>query len=182
MAESVPPYFAAPAPEEPGFPRPRPRRWLVGFLLLASLTGIVALGVVVWLRSGQALTQEKLAAARQRWEAAGSQNYDMAITVTGRTQAEYHLEVRRGEIQTATLNGQPFLDGNNKLDVRRAYYWTVPGLFEVMETELTNTARPDAPPCYSQVEFDPQDGHPRRFLRSTSGHNTLIEVDFRRLP
>lgn len=156
------------------------RRWLPWCLFGALVAGLATMvGLNVW-NTRRLLTQDKLQAAQRLWQQAGVKDYDITISVTGRTSARYHLQVRDGEVATATQNDQPFLDANGKPDKRRAYYWTVAGLFEVLETELANAAKPDAPPCYSQVEFDPTDGHPRTFLRSSSGQTTLIEVNLQR--
>lgn len=157
------------------------RRWPLWFLLFAIVAGVgTMVGLNLWNARYQ-LTKEKLEAARQLWAKAGIADYDITVTVTGRTSAKYDLQVRKGQVTSARQNDKPFQDDKGVLDKRHADYWTVPGLFDVLETELANAAKPDAPPCHTQVEFDPQDGHPLSFLRSSSGGTTAIKVELKRL-
>jgi hypothetical protein len=156
--------------------------WVVGLGVVVLTGTLVFIFLATRYRVGPALTPGRLEEAKQRWQRAAIQDYDIDIKVSGRTSASYSVQVRQGEITTALQNGKPFQNDKGQLDKSRAYFWTVPGLFEVMETELANAAKPDAPECFTAVDFDLQDGHPRRFLRSSSGQSTLIEVALKRTP
>jgi hypothetical protein len=157
------------------------RRWPLWCLLFAIVAGVgTMVGLNLWNARYQ-LTKDKRETARQLWDKAGPKDYDITITVTGRTSAKYDLQVRNGQITFALQNDKPFHDDKGTLDKQRATHWTVPGLFDVLETELANAAKPEASPCHTQVEFDAQDGHPRSFLRSSSQGTTAIKVELKRL-
>jgi hypothetical protein len=138
-------------------------------------TGLLAVIVVlnVW-NSRLKLTPERLAAARELWAAAGPRDYDIEVQVEAGAPARYVVEVRNCKIVAAKVNGQPFEDP------QRAYPWTVPGLFDiVLQEDLDNDHKPDCPPSYTQVEFDPTDGHPVRYLRTTERQRVQMVVQVR---
>ncbi|MCS6975492.1 MAG: DUF6174 domain-containing protein [Gemmatales bacterium] len=151
-------------------PLRRPNLWLWG--LFGAVVGVIACIVVLnWWNSRLALTAERLAQARQLWRTNGPANYDLEVSVKGKTQGRYTIQVRQGKVTAATCDGQPF----EKLD--QAYPWTVSGLFEVvLQADLEELTRPDRRPFYTRVEFDPVYGHPTRYLRSGEGHQVQIEV------
>lgn len=138
---------------------------------LASCLVIAFVGVVVYRNQGR-LTWEKLEEARSRWNAAGIDDYDITVNVTGGTQGTYRLEVRKGEITKASRNGLPFENINQALP------WTVPELFNILQMDLENDARTGTVP-YTRVEFDARDGHLVTYARSTSRQNIAIHVDLR---
>jgi hypothetical protein len=121
-------------------------------------------------RSGLALTPEKLQAARERWQKAGCENYDISVTTTGPARGWYHVKVRHGRVHEATYDNGASLTG------QQGYAWTVPGLFDVLQQELAFAAEPDAPDTYTEVEFDPEDGRLVRYLRRTPGLTVETKV------
>lgn len=148
----------------------RPNLWM--WALFGALVGLVGCIVVLnWWNSRLALTGERLAQARQAWQARGPSDYNFEVTVNGSTQGHYTVQVRKGKITAATCDGRPF----DRLD--QAYPWTVPGLFEVvLQTDLEELNRPDRRPFYTQVEFDPELGYPIRYLRVAENHRVQIEA------
>jgi hypothetical protein len=163
------------AQTEAGTPRRMP---LWPWALLGVATGIAAVIVVLNLWNSQLeLTQARLEAARALWKAAGPSDYDIEVQVQGGVSSVYHVKVRDRKIQSATVNGNPF----DRPEA--AYPWTVPGLFDVvMQEDLDQDSKPDCPPAYTQAEFDPKDGHPIRYLRTTDRQRIQIEVKLTKMP
>ncbi len=141
--------------------------WLMGGVPLLLVAGLI--GLVVYNNQFR-LTAEKLEAAKARWRDAGIRNYQIKVEVSGGTTGSYVVDVRDGAIHQATLNGKPFA----QLD--QAEPWTVPGLFQVLERDLENDAKPGSPATYTKVRFDPQDGHPIRYVRSSQNQHVIIET------
>ena len=150
-------------PPAPAVRRGRPWLWLLGGLAL-----VVAVVVVLnFVNAGRVLTRARLDAARELWRAANVASYNLTANVTGRTQGQYTLQVRRGAIVAATLEGMPWVGPDGQGVNHQARYWTVAYLFdEFLPRELENATKPNAPPCYLTVEFDSKLGYPRRFVRS----------------
>jgi hypothetical protein len=122
------------------------------------------------------LTQDKLDAARARWEANGVQDYDLTVRTSGNVAGTYQVQVRQGKAIQATFNDAAF-------DLARAdSYWIIPALFDILQQYLDHDAQPNSRRVFSQVEFDPVDGHLIRYLRrqtgSGGGQFVVIEVQF----
>ena len=158
-------------------------RWLAWALLvvLALASGLAMLRSVLGERV-PALTRTEFAVAWQRWEQAAPANYTIEIEVSGRQAAVYRVEVRAGEVISASHNGTP-------LPNRRTWFtWSVPGMFETMEGDLrviegaaSNAAAPQGTGPVSgpatgnaanspsrltlRAEFDPRYGFPSRYQR-----------------
>jgi len=148
--------------------RPRLWPWGVGGILVGIIASIAFLN---WWNSRLALTAQRLTAAKQRWQQHGPQDYDLEVRVTGATQACYQLQVRGGKVVSATRDGQPFEN------FALAYPWTVPGIFEiVLEQDLQRQSDRNQPPVYCQLEFDPELGYPKRYLRSSDKHTVQMEL------
>lgn len=112
------------------------------------------------------LTTEAFAAAQRRWEERGLASYDAQISVTGRQNAVYRVEVRGGEASVALRNGQP-LKQQRTFDT-----WSVPGMFstlaaDVQSVETVAAGKADAgtPQLVLRAEFDPEWGYPIRYHR-----------------
>lgn len=157
-----------------------PRRWRASDLALGVLGGVfvalAALAVVVVVSRRQAapvLTVEALAAARQRWEAHGPGDYRLDLVVTGRRASSYHVEVHDGKPTRVLCNQRPTTP-------RTWYYWTVPGLFEVVEHDIECADDPTegfgASPgsrVVLRAVFDAESGYPRRYERLILGEPHL---------
>jgi hypothetical protein len=166
-------------PDPPPADHPRgERRWrLVGLLAAIATVGTVAVvvGLIVF-NNQRRLTPEKLADARARWERAGVRDYEIEVRVGGGTQAVYRVEVRGGQVVRATQNGLAFDRPE------RAEPWTVAGLFDILANDLARDAQPGSPAAYTQVRFDPHDGHLVRYLRTTPTQKLVLEVRLERKP
>ena len=152
---------------------PPSRRWL-WFGIIAATVAVLLIGVFVGLniyRSQQALTTEKLAAARQRWQAAGINSYDISVDTSGNTRGTYRLKVRNGKIVQAGMNEVVIVP-----ETPQNYYWTVPGLFDILQRDIDWDTDPNNPTSHTEVYFDPNDGHLVRYLRIAPGQRIVIEV------
>lgn len=113
-----------------------------------------------------ALTPELFHAAHERWKAVAPADYDIEIRVTGSQPAVYRVQVRGGEAQAASRNGEP-------LNSRRTFgTWSVPGMFstisrdiEAVERHATGKAERFTPRLTLRAEFDAQYSYPKRYRR-----------------
>ena len=99
-------------------------------------------------------------AARQRWQSTGPDSYEIEIVVSGVQSAVYRAVVQDGEVQSLHRNGRP-------LTQRRTMgTWTVPGMFDTMQSDLDTVARAgDAAALDLRAAFHPQYGYPMRYQR-----------------
>ncbi len=155
---------------------PRPGKlWIWLLIVLVGVILAAFVGLIIYKKQWK-LTSEKLDAARARWEQAGIRHYDLEVHVSGRTEARYRLQVRDGRTVQVSCNDQEY--SKQKADE----FWTVPGLFDVLQTNLKNEADPNSPRIYTRVEFDPNDGHLVRYVhKSLSGprQDYTIETTFK---
>lgn len=149
-------------------------RWLWCLAGLSGLFLAAFVGLVIF-NSQKRLTQDKLDLAKARWTAANIRDYDAEITVSGTTSATCHVEVRNNSVFWALHNEQP-------LEMEQASYWTVPGLFDVLNRDLKNDAEPGSPRALTRVTFDPNDGHLVHYLRSRDRQNIVIDFKLHREP
>jgi hypothetical protein len=133
--------------------------WVLG---IAAVVGLLAL--VLLPGRTEPVKRERLAAARQQWEAANVASYTMDLDVSGAQTGRYHVEVVDGKLSRITRNGQP-------ADPAAGDYWTVEGLFRTIEEELDAAEQPGggAFPEGSQVQLrmrcHSKLGYPVRFTR-----------------
>jgi len=149
-----------------------PRRSRPWRLILPTIV-LVVVGVVWLLRTLlpglPQFTEADLAAAQARWRAHEVRDYDLTIVLAGRKNEEIQVVVRGGEPTAVVRNGLPLKEA------RTMRPWTVPGLFETLETDLDNAAHPAEKFGSADVrvvlraEFDPQNGIPRRYLQQVYG-------------
>jgi hypothetical protein len=143
---------------------------LVAFVSVAVLLVAVIAGLNVY-HEQHRLTRAKLEEAQKRWSAAGLKDYDIAVTVGGRTRGVYQVQVRDGRASGGTVNGKPF----DPPQLARS--WTMDELLNtILERDLENDAKPDSPTVYTQVEFDPHDGHLIHYLRNSVRQNVTLDV------
>jgi hypothetical protein len=113
------------------------------------------------------VTEEMLADAQATWQRTAPDSYDVEVAVIGRETATYRVEVRDGEIQTASRDGQP-------LRQQRTWgTWTVPGMFETIARDVaaveqarSGKLESGTPQLVLRGQFDPQWGFPRRYQRT----------------
>ena len=158
-------------------PRLRRRRLRVSDVAVgAAVGGLLMVVVLIAVSRHYAtppLTPETLEAARQRWQENGTSDYRLDIRVTGRQPSRYHVEVERGKPVHVLQN-------DREIARRNFSYWTVPGLFDVIEHDVDCSADPTdgfgARPGSTAVlraEFDPRYGYPRKFERLILGEPQL---------
>lgn len=151
--------------------------WVWLLIVLVGMILAAFVGLIIYKKQWK-LTSEKLNAARARWEQAGIRDYDLEVHVSGRTEARYRLQVRDGRTDRVSCNDQEY--SKQKADE----FWSVTGLFDVLQTDLENDAQPNAARVYTRVEFDPVDGHLVHYVRqSLSGprQDLTIETTFKPL-
>jgi hypothetical protein len=149
-------------------PRRSRKRRLILPLIVAAVAGVVWL-VRTLLPGLPQISEADLAAAQSRWQAHEVRDYDLTVVLGGRQTGELKTTVRHGEPTSMTRNGTPIKEP-------RAWRpWTVPGLFETLETDFDNAAHPAEKFGSADVrvvlraEFDPQYGFPRRYLQQVYG-------------
>jgi Family of unknown function (DUF6174) len=139
------------------------------------------------------VTRERLNEARALWTRARIGNYDLDLETRGAQSGRYHVEVRGGHLAGITRDGVT-------ADPAAGEYWTVDGLFQVIEEELDAAEQPDSTAfgARSQVwlraRYDSQLGYPIRFVRvvkpptgpsttgyAPSGASLGVEIQVQRL-
>jgi hypothetical protein len=138
-----------------------------------TIVALVALAVVSRRQAAPELTEDTLQTARQRWQQHGPTDYRMDLIVTGRQASRYHVEVRDGKPTQVLRNERP-------TTARTWHYWTVPGLFEVLEHDMDCSEDPTrgfgAKPgsrAVLRAVFDEGLGYPRKFERLILGEPNL---------
>jgi len=176
-------------------PPSRGKKWpWLRLTAAAVLLAVAAFAGWIIYRNALRLTPEKLAHARARWEQANIQDYDIQVQVKGRAAATYFVQVRGGKVVSAwqkpgnqpsyileeTVDGKKVERRVETLPFRSledARAWTVPGLFvEILDRDLQNEAREGQTAAYSTVKFDPHNGHPVRYVRTTPQGTYALEV------
>jgi hypothetical protein len=149
---------------------PRRRRpwWFLAATIVLLLAGIVWL-VRTLLPGIPQINADDLAAAAAKFRAAAVRDYDLTIVLSGRKSEEIKTTVRNGRAVSVTRNGLPLKDERTRQP------WTVEGLFDTIETDFDNAARPEAAFGSADVrvvlraEFDEKYGIPRRYLQQVYG-------------
>ena len=108
------------------------------------------------------------------------EDYRVEVRVTGRQAATYCVEVRGGQVQKATRNGQPLKQQ------RTMGTWSVPGMFHTIEKDLQNvelhaSGRADqaTPRPKLRCRFETKLGYPQQYYRiETSGRIYNAEVSW----
>ena len=127
----------------------------------------------------QPLTAEALRAAQQRWEKSAVTDYDMELRVFGAQHGVYQIEVRGGRLQDITVDGRP-------ANPAQGEYWTVRGLFRIMDQEMHLSASDlgepkDGGQVLLLARFDAALGHPTRFMRQVPGSGRGVQIEVERL-
>jgi len=135
------------------------RRFAAG-AAVGIAVGLVALAAVLFYTfrgTTLRLTPEDFDAARARWRQHGPRDYDLTIEQTGARAATIEVSVRDGEVTAMTV------DGTSPSQRRTWYYWSVPGMFDVLERDLQAA---EAEQLLLRADFDPATGYPRRYERT----------------
>jgi hypothetical protein len=137
-----------------------------------GLAALLATVLWMWRTLGPGLPQIQpadLAPARAKWQAHEVRNYDVTIVLSGRQTGTLRLEIRDGEPRSLTRNG-------TAMKQERTWQpWTVPGMFDTLETDFDNAAHPAEKYGSADVrvvlraKFDETYGYPRRYLQQIYG-------------
>lgn len=150
--------------------RTAPIRWTwraTGMLLLVGLVIVAAMAAFIATEPQiPALGPEEFRAARERWDLIAPENYDIEVRVSGRQAATYAVAVRNSTAVRATRDGKPLTQP------RTWGTWSVPGMFETMEFDVsqvqaTREGRGDEtrPGLTLRARFHPEFGFPERYVR-----------------
>ncbi|HWB10631.1 MAG TPA: DUF6174 domain-containing protein [Pirellulales bacterium] len=156
---------------------PRRRRLRASDVAVGAAVGGLLTAVVLIAVSRRSatppLTAESLEAARTLWQKNSASSYRMDVRVTGRQPSRYHVEVKGGKPVRVLRN-------DHEINRRNWPYWTVTGLFDVIEHDVDCAADPTrgfgAQPGSTAVlraDFDPHYGYPRKFERLILGEPQL---------
>jgi len=133
-----------------------------------AIGGVIALVVLrqIHLDPTPSLTPQQFYAAHDAWKANPILDYNVEVRVTGPQAATYRAEVRHGEPQSATRNGQP-------LTSRRTFgTWSVPGMFSTISRDVEALERAAAagrpPPLILRAAFNER-GVPEHYRRIDNG-------------
>jgi hypothetical protein len=141
-------------------------------MLLGGILGatVVAVCIVLFLRRNAVpeLSATAFAAAEQRWQSNAPQSYTVETQVKGLQPAIYRVNVRDGQVVSATRDGNPLRDR------RTLGTWSVPGMYGTMERDLQTNASAalGQSPLQLRAEFDADLGYPIRYVRLAWGTNT----------
>jgi len=153
-----------PRTDEPGSFRPRRTLTLLAIALASA-------AATLWLTGDRLppLSVEALEAARQRWQSHGMNAYHLEIEMEG-------SELERGRYGVAVDGARIRVDRNGAPIGGDGRAYTVPGLFDLLEQELTLAENPGrgygAPPGYAAylfADFDDERGLPTAFRRVVGG-------------
>lgn len=151
-------------------PRRKNRTWVWYFVILAGLS-IAATTTMIVYNLKQQLTPGQLEAARQRWLQHGPADYDMEYTKITTTTETYRVEVRGKKVVKVEVT--PDLPGKDArwqpIEARLYPYHSVPALFGFMNDFLAHDRMPGRPRAFVRANFDSDDGHLMRYVRSVSG-------------
>jgi hypothetical protein len=148
----------------------RSRRMLL-FLLLPALLCLVVAAIFFKMLMKERIPElsvAELERAEALWNGAGPTSYNMDLEILGARPGTVHVEVRNEEVIAMQRDGRTPPPHTWR-------YWSVPGLFETLERELTMSEDPihevgtSAGTIWQvRCEFDPAYGFPRRFHRYVS--------------
>jgi hypothetical protein len=149
---------------------PASRRWVWFFLFLVVM-GIVAATTTTLYNLSLQLKPEQLAAARQRWQEKGSEDYDLDYEVkTDRDPSSdvFEVQVRQGRIARVKCNGETVTAAHPEA-------LTVSRMFAIIERNLENDTQPGQRRTYARAFFDPQTGYPLLYIRRLPGTDQRLE-------
>jgi hypothetical protein len=138
------------------------RHLLIG---MAAFAGGLVFGLLLIREPMAPLTAENLAAARERWHAAGITSYSIRYKLNADL---YEVVVEDRIVTSARVNGQPPISPDWRS-------FTVEGLFRVLEMELENMTDPGGAMAsqkdaiLARVRFHHELGYVQRYLRGSAG-------------
>ncbi len=164
---------------------------MVVYALLGALLGS-ALSGVVWVLATRnplpELTPQRLEQARRLWQQRGPRSYEMTLLLgdpenESSQEPTQRIQIRVEKERPVAVRRHP----GGELPRRVWDYWTVPGLFDVLQRDLENRQSPqrafgvsDPAMVVLRCRFDPQYGFPRQYqrivrTRGLQSHWSVIE-------
>ena len=146
------------------------RGWLWFFIALVLLSG-AAIGVQFWYNPTVPLTPALLADAEAKWKQHGPHDYDLDYTIKKIESTErFQVKVRNGKAISLIMNG------NLALEARLYPSYTMPGLYGVIDEFMQQDTQPGSPRTFTNVFFDPVDGHLIHYVRSVASKRQRVEI------
>lgn len=179
MADTADPNSSDPRSPEPEGSRTASRRLPRSMQIMLGIGGLF-LGILVgglslaWFQRSEplpTLTPEVLEAMQEKWKAQGPPDYDLTVKLSGLQTGTIDIEVRDGEVTSMTR------DGHQPQQRRTWQYWSVPGQFDMIETDMANAEDPlpafgvsDRDQVLLRADFDPRYGYPLHYQRIVLGN------------
>lgn len=155
---------------------PRGRRWIWFFVVLVLLT-LAAIFIETWYNPTVPLTPALLAEARAKWNEYGPRDYDMDYTIKRLESPDrFHVQVRNGKAVSVIMNDKIAL-GSDQYS-----FYTMPALFGFIADFLEQDSQPGKPRTFTNVLFDPVDGHLIHYVRSVAVRRERQEISVRLQP
>jgi hypothetical protein len=167
---------------------PRNRDWIWFFAILTVLGTAAVLIPLVYNLSLQ-LTPDQVTQARERWRAVGPADYELDYqerhTHAGTTdETAYRVVVHDRQVVAVACDGElTMLAGTAPALAVGPWPWVLPGpfgardidgMFDHIESQLRQDLSLSHRP-YATASFDPQDGHPTRYVRRIRGGAERLE-------
>ncbi len=160
--------------------RPARRTSCLGAMIGGTLALVCVLAaIVIWFRSGRLpeINQQQLDDALAAWQSVAPPSYNIQTTVSGPQPGVYTVQVRDHKVVNADRNGA-------ELKQKRTMgTWSVPGMFDTIESDLKNSAEdttdrltPESPRVTARATFHPQWHYPERYQRIQWG--SQVEVNW----
>jgi hypothetical protein len=157
------------------------KNWIWLFVVLFTLAALAA-GINLTYNLRQQLTPEQLAIAKNRWDGFGLADYDLIVHKDVASAGSergirdvINVQVRKKMVTDLQLNGRP-------VEQRRLWsQYDMAGWFEWIERDLQIDRQPNAPRSYCIAQFDPDDGHIIKYIRSISatGHREEFNIELK---
>ena len=144
--------------------------------MAVALAGGLLLGLLV-LRSAapSELTAAGLDKARARWRVRGPASYELEVQMGGALTDRRLISVRDGQVVDMTIDARAASRSSWE-------YWSVEGMLDFLETELSNAADPppglgvtDPSQIVLRATFDIELGYPTHFFRHILGRQQGTE-------
>ncbi len=154
---------------------------------LAVVTSVLALSLLTLAGcgGGEDVTTRSLREARQLWNRANIQDYNLEWTVSGPRQGHYLVYVRGGRVEAV----QSILPDGRTIEAHPGdpRYYSVDGLFRTIEEELDQAedphpfGQPEGADVLLKFTTDPKLGYPRNYQRDVLGSRQSLSIDVKSL-
>jgi hypothetical protein len=161
----------------------------VGFFLILAVLGAAAVFIPIFYNLALQLKPDVLEQAQARWRRFGPANYELDYqerhTLNGVIDVtSYRVTVRNRRVTAVVCDGElTYLAGAGPALGLGPWSYLLPGrsgardvdeMFEHIDAQLQQDLLRSRRP-YATADFDPKDGHPRRYVRRISGGSERLE-------